>query len=286
MPSSPPSRHSPGLRRTGLQAPDQLAEREGDHEIEQPGDQDRGQALVLIERVPAEVGQFELGEGQPQQIHQRGILGQQDQFVGQRRQHDTERLRNDDGDHRPPVRHSQRTRRLRLPLGHRLNSGPDGLGHVRRAHQPERQHHRDVHIERDLEGQRHTETERDEHQQTGDPAEEFDIGDGDPAVGRHGRQPHQREHQTECEAEAEAEQGVEDGIDQRRGDDLGKQRLGDLDIEERHPQLVPVGDQREDHHGDDQDAVLHAADDPRALSFGYGHGGRPQLCGVVPNHFL
>src|SRR5215211_2975297 len=92
---------SPGLARRGLKAADHVAERHRDEQVAQPGDQDRGHADVLVQGVAAELGKLPVLQGEAEQVDQRGVLGQQDQLVGQRRQDDPKGLGKHDRDHRP-----------------------------------------------------------------------------------------------------------------------------------------------------------------------------------------
>src|SRR5215212_7044119 len=92
---------SPGLGRLGLEAADHVAERHRDEQVAQPGDEDGGHADVLVQGVAAELGQLPVLQGEAEQVDQRGVLGQQDQLIGQRRQDDPKGLGKHDRDHRP-----------------------------------------------------------------------------------------------------------------------------------------------------------------------------------------
>ena len=74
-------------------------------------------------------------------------------------------------------RHAERAGGLHLTLGHRLDAGPDRLGHVGTADQAERERHRAEAAARDLaarEGEREADTEEDEDDQRRQTAEELD----------------------------------------------------------------------------------------------------------------
>jgi hypothetical protein len=261
-----------------------LAERHRDDEVRQPGDQDRRHADVLVERVAPELRQLARRQRHAEQVDQRRVLGQQHELVRQRRQDDPERLRDHDRDHRAPLRHAERARGLHLPLRHRLDARAESLRHVRRGDEPERDRDRAEDAARQLgvERDRDAVAEADQHEQRRHAAEELDVDGGEHTVGRHGREPHQRDHEPEHEAERERAERVQDGVLERDGDHLGEQLPDHVDVEERVADALPVGQQREQEHGQGEQRVLRGAERARPLPAREP----PAYCGSVPNHFL
>ena len=62
-------------------------------QVAQRRDGQRGEVGCVVQPLAAELGQLVLGDREPEDVDQRGVLGEQDQLVGQRRQDDPERLR-------------------------------------------------------------------------------------------------------------------------------------------------------------------------------------------------
>ena len=181
---------------------------------------------------------------------------------------------NDHADHRAAVRHAERARGLHLPLGHGLDAGPDGLGHVGAADQAQGQGDDAEVAERDLVGgerQVEAHAQRDEDDQGGEPAEELDDPRRDPPVGPHAREAHQRQHQAERQAEGEAARGVDDRVLQRDRQDLGELLLDQLPVPERPLDLAPVGDEGDGEDHDHQHGVLDVAP-PGGTLAGTRHG--------------
>ena len=202
----------------------------------------------------------------------------------------------DHADHRAAVRHAERARRLHLALRHRLDAGPDGLGHVGAADEAERQGDDAEVAERDLvagEGEVEADAQRDEDDQGGQPAEQLDDPGRDPAVGPDAREPHQRQHQSERQPEGEAARGVDDRVLERDRQDAGELLLDQLPVPERPLDLAPVGDERDGEHHQHQHGVLDVAP-PGGTLAGTRHGltspssggqGGRHSAGAVPNHF-
>ncbi len=163
----------------GLQRPHPVDQRDGDDQVVHGGHHEGREAGSPRHQVVRVHHQFEHSDRR----QKRGVLEQQDEFGGHRRQDALDRLRDDHVPHRLPVGHPERRRSLELSLVDRLDPGAEDLGQVGRAVQGE---------DYDAAGEpAHVDAgdgQADEHdvdlQQQRRAAHHVDVEAGDPSHGR------------------------------------------------------------------------------------------------------
>src|SRR5699024_8019333 len=90
-----------------LQSTYQVREREGDEQVPEPGHDQRRQVQIRVRELATVLRQVVVLSGETDDVHQRRVLDEQDQLVGQRRQHRPKRLRQHDLARRLRRRHTE-----------------------------------------------------------------------------------------------------------------------------------------------------------------------------------
>jgi hypothetical protein len=116
---------------------DQVGQRDRQHQVEEPGGDQRRQIAGLRVEVPAHLEQLTLAGDQAKEVHQRRRLQQRDELVDQRGQHSPHALGDDHQLHGRRVVEAQCARRFHLAGLNALDAGPEDLADVGARHQPE-----------------------------------------------------------------------------------------------------------------------------------------------------
>ena len=195
-----------------------LRERQGQPQIEQRADQVDLAADAVHEGRLDQAARLEHDLRRGDRRDDRGILDQRDRVVAERRQHDPDRLWQDDEAHRLERRHAERERGLHLTAMDRLDAGAVDLAEVGRAVDAEADDRGADRVELDAEV-REAEVDDEELDQRRRAAQDVGVDQRHGADRPQRRDPHQRDHEPEQEGHDQSAERDPDGHRRRQPED-------------------------------------------------------------------